>query len=70
MHNPHGIKLFTRLRVGICLRKHELRYNFQDSLDPFCNCFWYIETTIHFFQITQIKEKPFEKISNIEHYLD
>ena len=50
MHNPHGIKLLTRLRVGLNhLREHKFRHNFQDSLDPFCNCGRHIETTIHFF---------------------
>ena len=49
-HNPHGIKLLTRLRVGLShFRKHKLRHNFQDFLDPFCNCGRHIETTIHFF---------------------
>ena len=39
VHNPHGIKLLTGLRVGLnhfC--KHKFRHNFQDSLDTFCNC--------------------------------
>ena len=50
VHTPHGIKLLTRLRVRLShLREHEFRHNFQDSLDPFCNCGWHIETTIHFF---------------------
>ena len=48
VHNPHGIKLLTRLRVGLShLREHRFRHNFQDYLDPFCNCSWHIETTIH-----------------------
>ena len=39
VHNSHGIKLLTGLRVGQThLRKHRFRYNFQDPLDPFCNC--------------------------------
>ena len=38
VHNPHGIKLLTRLRVVVShLREHKFRRNFQDSLDPFCN---------------------------------
>ena len=52
MHNPHGIKLLTRLRVGLSyLLEHKFRYNFQDSLDPFCS----FSTA----QINQIKEKHF-----------
>ena len=35
VHNPHGIKLFTRLWVGLShLREHKFRHNFQDSLRP------------------------------------
>ena len=50
VRNPHGIKLLTRLRVGLShLRKNKFRYNFQYSLNPFCNCGGPIETTIHFF---------------------
>ena len=50
VHNHHGIKLLTRLRVGLSyLREHKFRHNFQDSLDPFCNCGRHIETTIHCF---------------------
>ena len=38
VHNPHGIKLLTRLRVVLShLREHKFRRNFQDSLGPFCN---------------------------------
>ena len=66
VHNPHGIKLLIRLRVGLGhLREHKFRHNFQDSLDPFCNCGRHIETTIFTSfstaQITQIKEKLFLK---------
>ena len=36
---PHVIELFTRLQIGLShLREHRFRRNFQDSLDPFCNC--------------------------------
>ena len=50
VHDPHGNKLLTRLRVGLShLHEHKFRHNFQDSLDPFCNCSQHIETTIHFF---------------------
>ena len=50
MYNHHGIKLLIRLRVGLRhLRESIFWHNFQDSLDPFCNCGRHIETTIHFF---------------------
>ena len=74
VHNHHGVKLLTRLRVGLShLREHKFRHNFQDSLDPFCNCGRHIETTIHFFlhcsnYSNQIKTL-FEKIINIKRSL-
>ena len=50
VHNSHGIKLLTRLRVALShLRENKFKHNLQDSLDPFCNCGQHIETTIHFF---------------------
>ena len=50
IHNPLGIKYLTRLRVGFShLKENKFRHNFQDSIDPMCNCGSGIETTIHFF---------------------
>ena len=74
VHNPHGIKLLTRLRAGLShLREHIFRHNFQDSLDPFCNCDWHIETTIHFFlhcsNYSNQRKTLFEKISSIKRSL-
>ena len=37
-HNSKGIKLITRLRLGLShLREHKLRHNFQDTLNPICS---------------------------------
>ena len=48
-HSPNGIKLITRLRLGLSpLREHKLRHNFQDTLNPICSCGDDIETTIHY----------------------
>ena len=74
VHNLHGIKLFTRLQVGLShLREHKIRHNFQDSLDPFCNCGRHIETTIHFFlhcsNYSNQGKTLFEKIDNIKRSL-
>ena len=71
VHNPHGIKLLTILRVGLShLHELKFRYNFQDSLDPFCNCGRLIETTIDFFlhysNYSNRRKSLFEKISNIK----
>ena len=38
-HNPKGIKLLTRLRLGLShLREHKFKHNFQDCLNPICLC--------------------------------
>ena len=74
VHNPHGIKLLTRLGVGLShLREHRFRHNFQGSLGPICNCGRHIETTIHFFLHCSIysnqRKTLFEKISTIKRSL-
>ena len=48
-HSPKGIKLITRLRLGLShLREHKFRHNFQDTLNPVCSCGDDIETTVHY----------------------
>ena len=48
-HNPKGIKLLTRLRVGLShLRERKFKHSFQDTLNPICNCGEDIETTSHY----------------------
>ena len=48
--NPKGIKLVTRLRLGLShLREHKFKHSFQDTLNPFCSCGLDIETTSHYF---------------------
>ena len=50
VHNPHGLKHLTRLRLGLShLREHKFKHNFQDSINPLCSCGGAIETTEHFF---------------------
>ena len=39
IHNPQGIKLLTRLRVGLShLRAHKYTHNFKDTTNPICPC--------------------------------
>ena len=46
-HNSVGIKLITRLRLGLShLRDHKFKYNFPDCLNPICCCGKDIETTV------------------------
>ena len=48
-HNPRGVKLLTRLRLGLShLREHKFKHGFQYSLNPICSCGNDIETLAHF----------------------
>ena len=49
-HNPQGIKLLTRLRLGLShLCCHKFKHNFFDTINPLCSCGSDIQTTLHFF---------------------
>ena len=38
-NNPKEIQLLTRLRLGLShLQDHKFNHNFQDNLNPICNC--------------------------------
>ena len=48
-HNPKGINLITRYRVGLIhLGKHRFKHSFQDILTPICSCGKDIETSSHY----------------------
>ena len=48
IHNPYGIKLLTRLWLGLShLCNHKFRYCLQDTLNPLCDCGNDTETTTH-----------------------
>ena len=50
IHNLLGIKLLTRLRLGLShLHEHKFRHCFQDTLNLLCECSKDIESAIHFF---------------------
>ena len=49
-HNTKGIKLVTRLRLGLThLQEHKFKHSFQGTLNPLCSCDFDIETTSHYF---------------------
>ena len=49
-HNPKGVKLLTRLILGLIhLREQKFKHIFQDSFNPICSCGNDIETSAHFF---------------------
>ena len=61
-HNPKGIKLLTRLRLGLSdLHKHKFKHSFQDFLNPFCLCSNEIESCTPYLLDcpTYIKQWPF-----------
>ena len=48
-HNPKGIKLITRLRLGLSHpREHKFKHSFQGCLNPLCLCSNEIETSTHY----------------------
>ena len=48
-HNPRGICLITRLRLGLShLREHKFKHGFQDTLNPLCSCGNDVESAEHF----------------------
>ena len=48
IHNPIGLQLLTRLRLGFShLNEHKFRHNFRDFLTPLCDCKLEPETTSH-----------------------
>ena len=50
IHNPVGIRLLTRLRLGLShLNEQKFRNNFADCANPLCSCIIKPETKIHFF---------------------
>ena len=50
VHNPSGMQLLTRLRLGLSdLNEHRLNHNFDACINPLCTCTLEVESTIHFF---------------------
>ena len=49
IHNPTGLQLLTRLRLGFSdLNEHKFRHNFRDFFNPLCECKLEPETTSNF----------------------
>ena len=50
IYNPCGIKLLTRLRLGLShLSEHKFKYGFNDTINPICISGGDIESINHFF---------------------
>ena len=49
IHNPVGLKLLTKLRLGLShLNELRFNHNFQSCNNPLCSCSLAIESTTHF----------------------
>ena len=50
IHHPLGLKLLTRLRLGLShLNEHRFKQNFKNCINPLCTCSLEVESTKHFF---------------------
>ena len=50
VHNPVGLTLLTRLRLGLIhLNQHKFNHNFQYCLNPLCSCSLEVESVSNFF---------------------
>ena len=50
VHNSTGLKLLTRLRLGLShLNNHKFNHNFRDCINPLCSCCLSLENSVHFF---------------------
>ena len=62
IHNPTGLKLLTRLRLGLShLNDHKFNHNFRDCINPLCSCSLSVENNVQFFYtaiIFHCKDKP------------
>ena len=51
-HNPQGLKLLTRLRLGLShLPYYKFKHDFFDTSNTLRSCGFDIETTLHFFAL-------------------
>ena len=49
-HDPLGLKLLTRLRLGLShLNEHRFNHNFDSCINPLCSCNLEVESTKLFF---------------------
>ena len=56
IHNPLGLKLLTRLRLGLShLSEHRFNHNFENCLKPLCTCSLKVESTISCYTATVSK---------------
>ena len=60
VHNPVGLKLLTRLRLGFRpLNQHKFNCNFQDCLNPLCSCSLEIECFLFLSRLSLLLKHTF-----------
>ena len=74
IYNPYGIKLLTRLGLGLShLNVHKLKYGFDDTVSPICICGGDVESMNHFFlhcpEYCEARQTLFDNIQSIDKML-
>ena len=71
IHNPNGLKLLTRLRLGLShLNEHKFNHNFKDCVNPLRSCCLEVKLGSHFFlhchYFTDIRETLFHELRLVD----
>ena len=74
IYNPYGIKLLTRLRLGLShLNEHKFKHGFNDTTNPICICEGDIESINSFFlqcpEHCEGRQTLFDNIQSIDKIL-
>ena len=74
IYNPYGIKLLTRLRLGLShFNEHTFKHGFSDTINPICICGGDIESINHFFlhcpEYCEARQTLFDNIQSIDKML-
>ena len=74
IYNPYGIKLLTRLRLGLShLNEHKFKHGFNDTTNPICICEGDIESINPFFpqcpEHCEGRQTLFDNIQSIDKML-
>ena len=74
IYNPYGIKLLTRLRLGLShLNEHKFKHGFNDTINPICICGGDIESINYFFlhcpEYCEARQTLFDNIQSIDKML-
>ena len=74
IYNPYGIKLLTRLRLGLShLNEHKFKHGFYDTINLICICGGDTESINHFFlhcpEYCEARQTLFDNIQGIDKML-